>query len=180
VDAVCSGCRRRRHGYNRTSDTKPPSERQCSRGALPNFLGCSLDPFPFASAIKCHQKSTCNSAGSSVVRWVLSTPPGPPTGGWTVRPCRASTSLAPLYSPRARQPFGWGSKPPLPLRASSRGVIPGAGALAGYRTPILAGLPIETAVASRPQIGMRLLRGVVRLWSSRAMHSGAGDAPWVM
>jgi hypothetical protein len=29
-------------------------------------LGCSLGPFPFASAIKCHQKSTCNSAGSSV------------------------------------------------------------------------------------------------------------------
>jgi hypothetical protein len=36
------------------------------RGSLPNFLGCSLDPFPFAIAIKCHQKSTCNSAGSSV------------------------------------------------------------------------------------------------------------------
>jgi hypothetical protein len=29
-----------------------------------------------------------------------------------------------------------GVKAPLPLRASSRGVLPGAGALAGYRTPI--------------------------------------------
>jgi hypothetical protein len=27
---------------------------------------CCLGPFPFVSAIKCHQKSTCNSAGSSV------------------------------------------------------------------------------------------------------------------
>jgi hypothetical protein len=50
------------------------------RGALLNSLGCSLDPPPpFASAIRCHQKSTSNSAGPSVGRWVLlSTPPGPP------------------------------------------------------------------------------------------------------
>jgi hypothetical protein len=37
------------------------------RGSLLHFLGCScLDPPTFASAIKCHQKSTSNSAGSSV------------------------------------------------------------------------------------------------------------------
>jgi hypothetical protein len=39
---------------------------------IPYFLGCLLDPLPFASAIRCHQKSTCNSAGSSVGSWVLS------------------------------------------------------------------------------------------------------------
>jgi hypothetical protein len=51
-----------------------------NRGALPNFLGgCSLDPFPFASAIKCHQKSTYMQLGW-VVRWVLSENPG--FGGW--------------------------------------------------------------------------------------------------
>ena len=36
------------------------------RRDLLSFLGCSLDPPTFASAIKCHQKSTSNSAGSSV------------------------------------------------------------------------------------------------------------------
>jgi hypothetical protein len=42
-----------------------------------NSLGCSLGPFPFASAIKCHQKSTCNSAGSSV-GFLSHKPPAPP------------------------------------------------------------------------------------------------------
>ena len=52
-----------------------------------------------------------------------------------MRSCRASTSLAPLYSLHARLAFGWGVKSPLPLRASSRGVLPGTGALVGCRTP---------------------------------------------
>jgi hypothetical protein len=80
---------------------------------LPNFLGCSLDVgpwtpsrFPFAGAIRCHQKSKEHIQLGWVVHWVLSTPPGPPHG-WVVRPCRASasTSLAPLYSPCASSAF---------------------------------------------------------------------------
>jgi hypothetical protein len=93
------------------------------------FLGCSLGPFPFASAIKCHQKSTCNSAGSSAGRpWYLVPPraTGHPAAGRCSRPCRASTSLAPLYSPHAVLAFGWGSKPPSrSALGSSRGVLPG-------------------------------------------------------
>jgi hypothetical protein len=125
---------------------------------------------PFASAIKCHQKSTCNSAGSSVGSWVLSTHThtrvtGHPTAGWCGCACRASTqypSCSFVLAPRAPN-LRLGAKAPLPLRTSSRGVLTGAGALAAYRTPILAGLSIETAVASRPPIGIRLLRGVVLL-----------------
>jgi hypothetical protein len=48
------------------------------------------------------------SAGSSVGSLA---PPGPPRG-WAVCTCRASTSLAPLYSPCASSAFDWGSKPP--------------------------------------------------------------------
>jgi hypothetical protein len=79
------------------------------------------------------RRSSSSVVRRPLVRWVLSTPPGHPTAhGWAVRPCRASdTSLAPLHSPCARPAFGWGSKraPPAPrsaLRASSRGVPPGA------------------------------------------------------
>jgi hypothetical protein len=53
----------------------------CSRGSLLSSLGCSLDPPTFASAIRCHQKSTSNSnsAGSSVGS--LAPPPGHPAAG---------------------------------------------------------------------------------------------------
>jgi hypothetical protein len=94
-----------------------------------------LDPFPFASAIKCHQKSTRNSAGSSVGSLAPPARATPRLGG--VRPCRASTSLAHLFVLALRElGLRMGAKAPLPLRASSRGVLPGAGVLAGYRTPI--------------------------------------------
>jgi hypothetical protein len=90
-----------------------------------------LGRFPFASAIKCHQKSTCNSAGSSVGSLVLSTPPGPPAHGRAVGgaavscqyfPCSCSCSCSfvlVLSAPSVQL----GVKPPLPLplRASSRG-----------------------------------------------------------
>jgi hypothetical protein len=109
------------------------------QGPLPNFLGCSLDRLPFASAIKCHQTSTCNSAGGWVVCWVLSTPhPGHPAAGRCDRVVPVLPLLLCTRPARARPSVGGQSPPPaLPLRASSRGVaLPGAGALAGCRTPI--------------------------------------------
>jgi hypothetical protein len=48
-------------------------------------------------------------------------------------------SSVPTLPPCARPAFGWGSNPPscsCSAGASSRGVLPGAGALAGCRTPI--------------------------------------------
>jgi hypothetical protein len=71
-----------------------------TRGSLPNFLGCSLDPFPFASAIKCHQKGTCNSAGSPVGS--LAHPRATPRLGGAAVSCQY-TSFTPLCcSPHAR------------------------------------------------------------------------------
>jgi hypothetical protein len=74
---------------------------------------------------KCHQMSSKEHIQLGwVVRWVLSTPPCHPTPhGWAVCTCRASTSLAPLYSPCASSAFDWGSKPhsrsaPAPVESS--------------------------------------------------------------
>jgi hypothetical protein len=94
--------------------------------------------FPGVLVAKCHQppgaiknqKSTSNSVGSWVVRWVLSTPPRPPghpAAGRCVCACRASTSLAALYSPCATSAFDWGQKPhsrsaPAPV-GSSPGLV---------------------------------------------------------
>jgi hypothetical protein len=78
-------------------------------------------PSPFASAIKCHQKSTCNSAGSSVGS--LAHPRATPRLGGAAVSCQyfpCSFALA-LRAPGLRL----GVKAPLPLRASSRGVLPG-------------------------------------------------------
>jgi hypothetical protein len=72
---------------------------------------------------KCHQMSSKEHIQLGwVVRWVLSTPPGPPHG-WAVCTCRASTCLAPLYSPCASSAFDWVSKPhsrsaPAPVESS--------------------------------------------------------------
>jgi hypothetical protein len=71
-----------------------------------------------------------------VARWVLSTPPGHPTAGRCGRrvvpvlPLLLCTRPAPA---RARPSIG-GQRPSAPLRASSRRVLPRAGALAGCRT----------------------------------------------
>jgi hypothetical protein len=107
-----------------------PSQKQIlsRRGSLPNFLGCSLDPPPpFASAIKCHQKSTSNSVGSSVGS-LAPLRATPRLGGAAVScqyfPCSFVLALRELG-------LRLGVKAPLPLRASSHGVLPGAGAL-GY------------------------------------------------
>jgi hypothetical protein len=83
-------------------------------GALPNSnsLGCSLDPFQFASAIRCHQKSTCNSAGSSVGSLA------PPRGHPTARRCGRVVPALPLLlctrPARARPSVGGQSPPPAP------------------------------------------------------------------
>jgi hypothetical protein len=112
--------------------TRPPVAHQ--GGALPNSLGCSLGPFPFASAIKCHQKSTCNSAGSSVGSLLAPPPRATPRLGGAAVSCQ----YFPCSFVLTLREFGLrlGVKVPLPLRASSRGVLPGAGALVGYRTSI--------------------------------------------
>ena len=90
-----------------------------------NFLGCSLDPPTFASAIKCHQKSTSNSAGSSVGS--LAPPRATPRLGGVYVSCQ----YFPCSFVLALRELGLrlGVKAQLPLRASSRGVLPGAGAL---------------------------------------------------
>jgi hypothetical protein len=97
---------------------------------------------PFASAIKHQMSSNIKRARARATRLgrplgPYHPPPGPPHG-WAVRPCRASASLSPLYFVLALRELGLrlGVKVSLPLRASSHGVLPGAGALAGYRTPI--------------------------------------------
>ena len=112
--------------------TKRISRTHKYRGSLLNFLGCSLDPPTFASAIKCHQKSTSNSAGSSVGS--LAPPRATPRLGGVYVSCQ----YFPCSFVLALRELGLrlGVKAQLPLRASSRGVLPGAGALAGYRTRI--------------------------------------------
>jgi hypothetical protein len=100
------------------------------QGGSPQFPGVLVGPLPVR---KCHQVSLKEHMQLGwVARWVLSAPPGHPTAG---RPCRASTSLVPCSFVLALRELGLrlGVKAPLPLRASSRGVLPGAGALAGYR-----------------------------------------------
>ena len=92
------------------------------RGSLLYFLGCSLDPPTFASAIKCHQKSTSNSAGSSVGS--LAPPRATPRLGGVYVSCQ----YFPCSFVLALRELGLrlGVKAQLPLRASSRGVLPGA------------------------------------------------------
>jgi hypothetical protein len=93
----------------------PPAPRQLAAPVDAPPPGGGLVLFPFASAIKCHQKSTCNCSAGSFVGSLA--PPGHrPRLGWAVRPCRASTSLVPFYSPRARPcpSVGGQSPPPAP------------------------------------------------------------------
>jgi hypothetical protein len=110
----------------------PPGPRGCrgGQGVSPQFPGV---PLPVR---KCHQMSSKEHIQLGlVVRWVLSTPPGHPTAGR----CGLVVPVLPLLlctrPARARPSVGGQSPPPAPLY-SSRGVLPGAGPLAGYRTPI--------------------------------------------
>ena len=107
-----------------------------------------MDPPTFASAIKCHQKSTSNSAGSSVGS--LAPPRATPRLGGVYVSCQYFTCSFVL----ALRELGLrlGAKARLPLRASSRGVLPGAGALEYGNRQLRAGLLIKTAVSnSRPE-----------------------------
>jgi hypothetical protein len=124
--------------------TEIKKQRACNQGrALPDFPGCSLVGPPrlqVPSDAICHQKSTCNSVGSSVGSLALCIAPPratPRLGGAAVScqyfPCSCLLALAPR-APALRL----GVKSSLPLRASSRGPPPGAGALAGYRTRLRA------------------------------------------
>jgi hypothetical protein len=89
---------------------------------------------------KCHQMSPKEHIQLGwVVRWAISTHPGPPHG-WAVCTCRASTSLAPLYSPCASSAFDWGSKPhsrsaPAPVESSPGLVLSSTAAATGDFRP---------------------------------------------
>jgi hypothetical protein len=107
------------------------------------------------------------------VRWVLSTPPGPPRlGGRCVRVVPVLPLLLCTRPARALSAFGWGVKAQLPLRSSSRGVLPGPGALAGYRHSKFARWLIETAVGSglQNEIGTFVLL--------RSLHTRDRDPVW--
>jgi hypothetical protein len=82
---------------------------QGRRGDLLRFLGCSLEPPTFASAIKCHQKSTSNSAGSSVGS--LAPPRATPRLGGVYVPCQYCFPTRPA---RARPSVGGQSPTPAP------------------------------------------------------------------
>ena len=86
------------------------------------------------SAIRCHQKSTSNSAGSPVGRWVLSTPPGHPAARRRVRVVPVLPLLLCTRPARARPSIGGQSPTPAPRQVPWS--PPRAGALAGYRTRI--------------------------------------------
>jgi hypothetical protein len=84
---------------------------------------------------------------SDVIKRAHTTRLGRPLGVGSLAPPRATPRLGgatvscqclPCSFVLALRELGLrlGVKAPLPLRASSRGVLPGAGALAGYRTPI--------------------------------------------
>jgi hypothetical protein len=96
------------------------NDRPSRQRISPQFPGVLVGP---PRVRKCHRMSSKEHIQLGwVVRWVLSTPPGPPRG-WAVCTCRASTSLAPLYSPCASSAFDWGSKPhsrsaPAPVESS--------------------------------------------------------------
>jgi hypothetical protein len=92
------------------------------QGISPQFPGVLVGP---PHVRKCHQMSSKEHIQLGwVVRWVLSTPPGQPAPrGSAGCMCRASTSLAPLYSSCAGSAFGWGSNPnsrsaPAPVESS--------------------------------------------------------------
>jgi hypothetical protein len=148
------------------------------RGSLLSFLGCSLDPPTFASAIRCHQKSTSNSAGSSVGS--LAPPRATPRLGGVCVSCQC----LPCSFVLALRELGLrlGVKAQLPLRARrSRGVPPGPGALEhGNRRLSSSWLIRPSGPKSRLET-MYCFAALVLLWSRAAICTlGPRDAPWAM
>jgi hypothetical protein len=122
------------HINTKAQDPRPKIKDQRSKTQAPGGLSSipwgarwALDPPAFASAIKCHQKSTSNSAGSSVGSLAppRATPdPAAGRGCWGVY---VSCQYFPCSFVLALRDLGLrlGVKAPLPLRASSRGVPTG-------------------------------------------------------
>ena len=139
-------------GTSDSSATKVLQVYKSTRGSLLNFLGCSLDPPTFASAIKCHQKSTSNSAGSSVGS--LAPPRATPRLGGVYVSCQ----YFPCSFVLALRELGLrlGVKAQLPLRASSRGVLPGApNALSVFISNLSSWLTKAAALrASKTRLGL--------------------------
>jgi hypothetical protein len=83
-----------------------------------SFLGCSLDPPTFASAIKCHQTSTSNSAGSSPVGSLAPPRATPRLGRRRGGVCVSCQPVPPLLlctrPARARPSIGGQSPTPAP------------------------------------------------------------------
>jgi hypothetical protein len=97
---------------------QPPGGAQCAQAQATQFPGVLVGrwtPPPFESAIKWHQKSTSNSAGSPVGSLALGTPPGHPTTGWCGRGVVPVPPLLLCTRPaRARPSVGGQSPPPAP------------------------------------------------------------------
>jgi hypothetical protein len=159
------------------------------RGSLLNSLGCSLDPPAFASAIRCHQKSTSNSAGSSVGSLVLSlsTPPGHPAPrGSAVCACRASsTPVLPLLlctRPARARPSVGGQRPtpnsrsaPAPVE-SSPGLVLSSAVTGDFRAvtrnPRLAHEASRLPIEIDTTVLLRSLRRAANICSRRQRSHG--------
>jgi hypothetical protein len=129
--------------------------------------GARWTPPTFASAIKCHQnqKSTSNSVGSSVGS--LAPPPGHPTAGRCVR---VVPVLPVLLCTLALRELG------LRLGVKAQLLPGGPNALSVFILDCLSWLTPARASKSRSR-GTMHRAGVVLLWSSRDMHSGAARCP---
>jgi hypothetical protein len=144
--------------------------RSADQGISPQFPGVLVGPPPtFASAIKCHQKSTSNSAGSSVGS--LAPPRATPRLGGVYVSCQ----YFPCSFVLALRELGLRLGVKAPLSRSALAPV--------ESSPGLVLLPV-TALCN-PQFAFRAIcaksrsrrvmhhAGVVLLWSSRDMHSGA-------
>jgi hypothetical protein len=148
-----------------------------SRGSLPNFLGCSLGPSPFASAIKCHQKSTAHATrlGRPLSVGSLAPSPGHPAAGRCGRVVPVLPLLLCTRPARARPSFG-GQSP----RTSSRGVLPGGPNTLSVSSVIHPRLSFVAHKSSSRQMGIRLLRAWCCCGRAARCTLERGDAPWFM
>jgi hypothetical protein len=127
-----------------------------SQGGSPHFSGVLVGPPPpFASAIKCHQKSTSNSAGSSVGS-LAPPPPGHPAAGRCGRVVPVLPLLLCTLPARARPSVGGQSTPPAPRQ------LPWSPPPPGPRThcPFNRFFVLETAVFHFEPYGSKTRLGV--------------------